>query len=243
MLPEVAEFLRNNEGSDEFYQAQDQAIRNNPLPRWRDTMTAEERAEYYAAEKTREMALLELKQAQREKKFVALDALKGHENPMIKWLVTDRVIGRDYTSFRDTVLRNLPMTREEIDAFGDKQGWCGDYARMLERAERAGVLPEPIKPLADIEPLVNALAQHWGARRSAVRNLLLPHLPALFESYEALKAEKEAEEKAKAEAEATKLLAETLAENSVRDETVAESAAANRARDERGRFATTIVAA
>lgn len=200
MLPEIQMFFEANENTDEYYTKQNEIMRDHPVPRWSDNLTAEERAKFYAAEEARDMALLKHKQQMREQRIVTLEALKNHSDPVVRWLVTDRTIQRDYTGYRDAVLKALPMTREEIDAFGDKQGWCGEYNTMLQRAERAGVLPAPVPPLADITPMVDALVRHWGSRRTQFKNILLPHLPAVIESYERMKAEREAAEKEKAEA-------------------------------------------
>jgi hypothetical protein len=212
MLPEVQEFFATQDGSDESYMEQDRIARENPVPMWRETWTAEERAAFYEAEEKREMAQLKARQARRERRAASIDVLKNSSDPVVKWLVTDRVIQRDYVSYRDAVLRALPMTREEIDSFGDRQGWCGDYARMLDRAEKAGnVLPEPTPDLANIEPLIRVLRNHFGGSPQSYKNIIKAQLPALLASAKEYAEKAEAEAQAKIEAEA-KASAETTPE-------------------------------
>lgn len=206
MLPEVQAYFDAQDNSNAAYEEDERIARENPVSMWRESWNAEERATFYAAEEKRALAQLKARQERRERRAAAMDHLRNSDNPVVKWLATDRVVQRDYISYRDQVLQNLPMTREQIDGFGDRQGWCGDYARMLERAEKAGVLPEPTPPLADIEPLVRALRGYWGGSAAQFRNTINQHLPALLESAKRIEAEAkakaEAEEKAKAEATA-----------------------------------------
>lgn len=204
MLPEIEEYFKVNEDSNEYYHGQAQITDANPVPRWSDRFTAEERTAYYAADKKRQAALLDFKHECRENKFAARDALKNHSDPMVKWLVSDRIIERDYPNYRDTVLRNLPMTREEVDSFGDQQGWCGEYAVMLQRAAKAGALPDPAPELANIDDLVGKLRAVMGGHSTRYRNIINAYLPAILESAK----EKEAE-RVKTEAEAEKTTAET----------------------------------
>lgn len=202
MLPEVQEFFANQDGSNESYAEDERIARENPVPVWRETWNATQRAEFYAAEEKRAIAQLKARQDRRERRAAAMDHLRNSDNPVVKWLATDRVIQRDYTSYRDQVLQALPMTREEIESYGDRMGWCGDYERMMERAKEAGVLPEPTPPLADINALVYDIRRDFGGRDARVRNIINKHLPAILESAAKIAAEKaEAEAKAKAEAE------------------------------------------
>ena len=242
MLPEVEEFFKTGTDSNEYYNEQARISNAHPVPLWRESWNEEERAKFYEADKARKIALMEFEHEWRERRSKALDALKNHSDPVVKWLATDRVIQRDYTGYRDQVLKSLPMNREQMDSFGDRQGWCGDYARMLERAERAGVLPAPTPELANIDALVKELRDYWGGTESRFRNVIKSHLPAILESAAKMQAEREAAEKA-AHEEATKVLAESLAGNSTRDESAQEAVRADRARDERGRFAAVTVAA
>lgn len=239
MLPEIEEFFKTGTDSNEYYNEQARISNEHPVPLWRDSWDEEQRASFYAADKARKIALMEFEHEWKERRVKALETLKNHSDPIIKWLVTDRVIQRDYTGYRDHVLRALPMNREQIDGFGDRQGWCGDYARMLDRAERAGVLPAPTPELADITALVRELQNYWGGSESRFRNTIKSHLPAILESAKKMEAERLAAEKAAAEKE----LAESLAGNSTRDESAQEAVRADRARDERGRFAAVTVAA
>lgn len=193
MLPEVLEYFKTRTDSNEYYEAHRAVINANPVPMWDRNWDAEKRAEFYKAEETRTLAVLKFEQEAKEASITALEKLQNSDDPMIAWLCKDRVIARDYTSYRDAVLRALPMTREEIDGFGDVQGWCGDYARMLDRAERAGVLPAPEPPIADIDALVNELTEWYGGGRRRFASTIKKHLPAIVAD-----ANKRAEEARKA---------------------------------------------
>ena len=203
MLPEIKEFFETLDGGSEYYRAEQRARDDNPVSRWRDTFTAEQRAEFYAAEEKQNLAVLKVSQEMRERHALALDVLRNHDDKVIKWLMTDRVIARDYTGYRDQVLKSLPMTRQEIDDFGDRQGWSGDYARLLERAEKAGVLPELTPEMADVSELVNYLRNNYGGNRTSLTKVILRHLPAIIESVEQRKAEAAEAEKVKAETVST----------------------------------------
>lgn len=198
MLPEVEEFFKYNEDSDDTYAEEAQINAANPVPRWDEKWNAEQRAEFYAAEEKRSLAVLRARQARREKRAAAYDSLRNSTDPVVRWLATDRILARDYPDYRNQVLRALPMNREEIDSFGDVRGWCSDYTRMLERAEKAGnVLPEPAPDLANIDKLVEELQSVYGGYGRKFRGILKKHLPAILES-----AAKMAAEKAEAEAKA-----------------------------------------
>lgn len=196
MLPEIEEYFKHQEDSHEYYEELDRLQTSYPLPRWRREMSPEERQEYYTAERAREIAFLDFKQEYREKSYEYRDALKNHSDPMIKWLFSDPVLERNFRSYRDTVARHLPMSREEIDNFGDEQGWCSDYGRMLDRAREANVLPEPVEPIADVNELVRDLRRSLGGAESHIRRRVLQHLPHIIASYEERKAAREAAEAA-----------------------------------------------
>lgn len=235
MLPEVQAYFDNQDGSNASYEEDERVARENPVPVWRETWNSEQRAAFYAAEEKRAIAQLKARQERRERRAAAMDHLRNSDNPVVKWLATDRVIQRDYTSYRDQVLQALPMTREQIEAYGDRQGWCGDYERMMERAKEAGVLPEPIPPLANIDALVYDIRRDFGGRDARVRSIINKHLPAILES-----AAKIAAEKAEAEAK-VKTEAETPAETPTVDTTPADvRPRRNLARDMNGRFTVTV---
>jgi hypothetical protein len=199
MLPEVKEYYDTAQGGNEWYRTEERVQNENPVPMWRESFSAEERATYYAAEEKRSLAVVKAHNEIRERHALAREALRNSDNKVVKWLMTDRVLQRDYTGYRDEVLKALPMDRAEIDEFGDRKGWCGDYARMLERAERAGVLPDPTPELADVSELASYIRNNYGGSRVTITRAILRHLPAILESAAQRKAEQEAAEKAKAE--------------------------------------------
>ena len=214
MLPEVKAYFENQDGTDAAYIEDAQVASDNPVPVWRETWNAEERAAFYEAETKRAAAQLQARQERRERRAAARELLRNSSDPVVRWLVTDRVLERDYTSYRDEVLQALPMSREDMEAFGDRRGWCSDYERMLERAKAANVLPEPTAPLADIDSLVSDLRRQLGGRDARVRAIVNSHLPAILESAKRIAADAEAKAKAeakiKAEAEEAKVVLEKL---------------------------------
>jgi hypothetical protein len=198
LLPEVEEWVNAHNDYDREYETRQQKMYDeNPVPRWSNSWTAEQRAAYYEADAKRKAAETEFEHYKRERKAVALDKLKNSDDKMISWLMNHREINRDYTGYRDNVLKALPMTREEIDTFGDQNGWCGDYGHFLAIAADAGVLPEPTPDLANLDDLVRDLRNVFGGRSTRYKAMLNKHLPAILESAKRI----EAENAAKAEAE------------------------------------------
>lgn len=190
MLPEVKEYFETLDGSDEVYNAHRKVEEENPLPRWNSQWGAEKRAEWYAAEMTRTLATLKLRQDLRERHYLAEHALKTHSDPVIVWLMTEHFL-EDYRGYRDEVLKALPMTRAEMESFGDNRGWCGDYAHMLDRAEQAGILPDPLPDIADIDPLCKAFADLFGGSPRRYSGVLRKYLPGVIASYQERQAAQE----------------------------------------------------
>jgi len=190
MLPEIEEFYSTLEGSNEYYDAQRKVESDNPVGRWNSQWGAEKRAEWYALDKKRADATLEFRHTTRERHHVAEQVLKTHSDPVIKWLMTERLLG-DYTGYRDEVLKALPMTRDEIETFGDRKGWCGEYSRMLDRAEKAGILPPAAPDLADIDALVRELSDTLGNSQRRYSGMIRKHLPAIIASYQERQAAQE----------------------------------------------------
>lgn len=200
MLPEIELYFKSVNNYDTGYEtARYNAERENPVPRFRKDFTEEELAAYFEADEKRQAAYAKIERERKETQVRSWRALTEHSDPLIKWLTTNREINRDFRSHRDTVLQNLPMTREEMEEFGDQQGWCGDYGMFLEQAEQAGVLPERTPELADISGLVSDFVSWYGGSNRRFERTIRKHLPAIIESYESRKAEREAAEKKVAE--------------------------------------------
>jgi hypothetical protein len=181
MLPEVQAYVNSLEA--DIYAEERAVEREFTVPRWSVSLSKEEREEYYEAVEKRDVAMRELRRERLEREATAFEGLANSDNPMVRWIATTDEVWNDYRSYADRVLQALPMTREEIDDFGNAKGWCGEYGRLLRMAEAAGVLPEPEPELADIEPLVQEFIDWWGSgSESTIRRMIKKHLPVLIES-------------------------------------------------------------
>lgn len=190
MLPEVAEYFDAQSDNDGAYEnAKYEVERTHTVPRWNVTWDAAERQTYYTAQETRDAALWQLKRDKRERQAAAHQALMALDDKLVHWLMTDSVITRSYGSHRDVVLRNLPMSREEIDDFGANQGWCGEYRDLLERARLAGVLPDPAPELANVDELVREIQRNIGGSSTGVSRMVRKHLPGILASAQVKAAE------------------------------------------------------
>jgi hypothetical protein len=203
LLPEVKEWVDAEDDYDSEYERRLQKIRDdNLVPRWSNSWTTEERSAWYEADAKQKTAEVEFDHYKRERRMVALDKLKNSDDKLINWLMNHRGINRDYTSYRNAVLKALPMSREEMEGFGDRQGWCEEYTELLASAQAAGVLPEPVPPLANINELVRELREVVGGRERRMRSVINKHLPAILESARQIAVENAV--KAEAEAEAAR---------------------------------------
>ncbi|MER7363457.1 hypothetical protein [Nonomuraea wenchangensis] len=138
MLPEVQEYF----DAINSYPNTRHIDAAHPVPSWDHTMSPDQVEAYFEAETTREAALREVATAHKRRQAEAYQKLVASEDPLVRWLVTDPAVRR-YGYEADTVLKALPMSREEMEKFGKRQGWCEVYGDLLERAEAAGVLPAP----------------------------------------------------------------------------------------------------
>jgi hypothetical protein len=183
MLPEVEKYYDAVSDSDDNWALKQEAGRQNPVPTWSPSLVKEKRDEYFAAVERREAALRALDREQKEREATALEGLVASDNPLVRWIATTEEVMNNYSSHAKSVLCALPMTREEIDDFGDVNGWCGEYREFLRMAEAASVLPAPTPDLADIEPLVQEFVNWHGSRyESQIRKKIKKHLPALIDS-------------------------------------------------------------
>lgn len=188
MLPEVEAYYAAQD-SDKFADEWDRVSRENPVPDWNHTMSPEQVTAYFAAEEKRNAAMRALDRAHKEKQASAYQGLVKSKDPMVRFLITDRLIQSKYPLHAEDVLKALPMTREEVEEFGESKGWCGEYEQLLRRAEKAGVLPERAPDLADIEPLVREVANEFSLRECRIRAIFRKHLPDLIASAKAKEAQ------------------------------------------------------
>ncbi|MFF0250335.1 hypothetical protein ACWEU6_12845 [Streptosporangium sandarakinum] len=180
MLPEVKAYfdaIDNQNLQSEInrvYQA-------HPVPSWDHTMPLDQFNAYLEAKDKRDAALREVKNAHKAKQVEAYQKLLAHEDPLVRFLLTDPEV-RAYPGHAEDVLKALPMSREEMEEFGSQNSWCGEFERLLRRADEGGVLPAPTPDLADIEPLVREAARRFGMDKRRLRALVKKHLPDILAS-------------------------------------------------------------
>ncbi|MFI7641955.1 hypothetical protein [Nonomuraea sp. NPDC049400] len=192
MLPEVEAYFNALNGR-KLDTERGRVYRDYPVPDWDHTMSPEKVAEYFKAEDARTAALRALDKAHKEREANAYQDLLKSKDPVVRWLLTDQEIQREYPQFAEVVLRALPMTREELEDFGERQGWGAVYGRMLRRAETEGVLPERVPDLADIDPLVHEIANAFSLRERRVRAIVKKHLPSILASARSMEAQQSQE--------------------------------------------------
>ncbi|GAA3306001.1 hypothetical protein [Nonomuraea dietziae] len=180
MLPEVKAYF--DAIRDRSYHIEhDRVYREHPVPAWDHTMPPDQIEAYFEAEGKRTAALQALESAHKKKQADAYQDLMKSESALVRFLLTDPEV-RSYSDHAEVVLKALPMTREEMEDFGNQRGWCSEFGRLLERAEKAGVLPEPVPDLADIDALVNDLQDLYGTSARRLRPIIIKHLAAIIAS-------------------------------------------------------------
>ncbi|MGP4104926.1 hypothetical protein [Nonomuraea sp. KM90] len=183
MLPEIEAYFAGLDEAQKTYDLDRHRARaENPVPEWRAGMSPEEDKAFIEAEDRRTRALSAVRKAYQDKRDQAFQNLATSDNPQVRFIAADPEISRgSYRQEAEAVLRALPLSREDLEAFGVNQGWCDTYERFFERADEAGVLPDPVPDLADIEPLVRELHE-WGGSIVRVRAMVRKHLPDLIAS-------------------------------------------------------------
>ncbi|MEV0238299.1 hypothetical protein [Nonomuraea sp. NPDC050786] len=188
MLPEVKAFFDAIDSRNNRIET-DRVYRAHPVPDWDHTMSPEQVAAYFEAENKRNAALLEVEQTHKKKQAEAYQKLIASEDPLVRFLATDPEV-QAYPQHAHVVLKALPMSREEMEEFGDRRDWCGEFGRLFKRAEEAGVLPAATPDLADIEPLVCEVVNVSGMSERRLRVLVKKHLPGILASAEAKAAQR-----------------------------------------------------
>ncbi|MGR6924612.1 hypothetical protein ACU635_61065 [[Actinomadura] parvosata] len=183
MLPEVKAYYDALDDRNHRIEA-DRVRAAHPVPDWDHTMSPDQVAAYFEAEDRQNTALRELERARKQTQADAYRELLASENPLVRFLVTDPEV-QAYPRHAEIALKALPMTREEMEEFGERHDWCHEYGRLLERAEAAGVLPPPLPELADIEPLVSEIVRWSGLSERRLRAIVKKYLPDILASAEA----------------------------------------------------------
>ncbi|MFI6713489.1 hypothetical protein ACIBF7_44175 [Nonomuraea sp. NPDC050478] len=152
-------------------------------------MSPDQVAAYFEAQDKRDAALREVEKADKTKQAEAYQKLAASEDPLVRFLLTDPEV-QAYPRHAEDVLKALPMSREEMEEFGERQEWCREFERLFRRADEAGVLPEPTPDLADVEPLVREVASRFGTDERRLRTLVKKHLPDILASASAKAAQR-----------------------------------------------------
>ncbi|MEU4575998.1 hypothetical protein [Nonomuraea sp. NPDC023979] len=192
MLPEVQAYY-DAISSREYRIETDRVYRAHPVPEWNPTMTPEQVTAYFEADDARKAALHDLEKTFKRKQAEAYQKLVTSADPLVRFLVTDPEV-QAYPDHARIALQALPMSREEMEEFGDRQDWCREFQRLLRRAEEAGVLPPPMPDLADIDDLVRELANSSGMEQRRLRAIVKKHVPDILASAKAKAADAQAEE-------------------------------------------------
>ncbi|MGI5274201.1 hypothetical protein ACQEUU_34050 [Nonomuraea sp. CA-218870] len=180
MLPEVKAFFDAIDDRNLHIET-DRVYRAHPVPDWDHTMSPDQVAAYSEAQDKRDAALREVEKAYKTRHAEAHQKLAASEDPLLRFLLTDPEV-KAYPQHVHDVLKALPMSREEMEEFGERQGWCREFERLFKRADEAGVLPEPTPDLADVEPLVREAANRFGTDERRLRTLVKKHLPDILAS-------------------------------------------------------------
>ncbi|MFI6485105.1 hypothetical protein ACIBH1_44845 [Nonomuraea sp. NPDC050663] len=184
MLPEIKAYYDATDGND-YYYALDRARTAHPVQDWHPTMSPEQVQAIFDAEDQLAAAVRKVDTDFKMKQAQAHHKLATHEDPLVRFLATDPEI-LHYPTHREVVLKALPMSREEMDVFGEGRNWCEEYERLLQRADEAGVLPPRSPDQADIDALVQELhaytGRHGGRTERRLRALVNKHIPAILAS-------------------------------------------------------------
>jgi len=89
-----------------------------------------------------------------------LAILRDSEDPLTVWIAENAMIG--FPEHAEIVLRALPATREQLDALAVEHGWCTDWERYMQMAERAGVLAKREPLLEEGEQMLKWLRDNYG---------------------------------------------------------------------------------
>lgn len=142
MLPDVAAYLKAVDAAEYARNTERDAI-NKQYPFISDP-AAWDTAKYRESETARSKAHQESVDRYHTAMAAALKALRESSDPLVAW------VAREVQPYHEdealALLKALPMTVEELDAFADDADWCSAYTRLRLDAQQAGVLPglEPL---------------------------------------------------------------------------------------------------
>lgn len=126
MLPEIEQYYATLSAADSAYETVKEQARE-----------ARQKAidEYEAAVSP---ALNEYSNQYRQ----AREALRDSGDKLVAWVASRDELWSDVRPQVEIVLKALPLTRAELRAFGDNQGWGYEFTRLFNAADSAGVFPD-----------------------------------------------------------------------------------------------------
>lgn len=185
MLPEVEAYFtaldKANEDYNTAYRKASDLYQLPDYPSWR--ATDDERQAYADVETKLYEAQRKLGSEIESTRRRIRDELAKSENPTVRFLAT--VAMREYPDHAETVLRLLPLSREELERVGPENDWCPEFARLYDAADEQDALPPYANPAnnADINALVNNIRRNLGGRPMEVRTIIREHLPYIVANY------------------------------------------------------------
>jgi len=174
-LPEVQAYLDAKSGAQKAYD--DGVAKINADPRFRIGVLEDRYGDNWQAKHAEARAAREeLERAYFDAPNKAwADHLVTSTNPMVKYIADN---AQGYPAEADQVLKLLPATREELDAYAASKDWCREWVRLADAAEAAGVFPPDNTPAAYKE-----------VRRYVLRNVRTDRIGSVMRKVDAAIAE------------------------------------------------------
>lgn len=153
MYPEVETYIKERDAAQKEYDDwHAEAYGSRPSYGWGGGEQAriynEWEKEFYDNDRDRSST-------RRAKHKAAWEKLQESTHADVRWMTK---VLKDYQSYVETVLPELPATRERLDEIADENSWCGEYEEIMGRAERAGVVPPYKNSDNDVSELVEWIA-------------------------------------------------------------------------------------
>lgn len=171
MLPEVERFLEIKRKADQEWEAWHATARQDePRRDWNLTYESPEYRAFRAKHSVWSEKFNREYSREQEKHSQALRVARKQlrdetKDPMIIWMM-DNI--QDYWSYIETVLPELPATREELEDIATQHDWCTEFDSFMEQATEAGVV-EPRNVAWDAEELVEWVANEYDVYPREVR--------------------------------------------------------------------------
>lgn len=199
MLPEVERFLETKRKADQEWEAwHATARRDEPRRDWNVMYDSPGYNEFRAKHSAWSERFNAEYSREQEKHSQALRVARKQlrdetKDPMIIWMM-DNI--QDYWSYIETVIPELPATREELEDLATRHDWCTEFDSFMEQATEAGVV-EPRNVAWDAEDLVEWVANEYDVYPREIRREIQSRVNKIVERALAVKNnERVAKEKA-----------------------------------------------